>query len=149
MVSNTKWSFEMIRKSTISIVFSCNEINKIRAQQWRWPERTFSPVRASTGQWVLKNGGPLSYLEGFRVTQKNRQYFAEWRLERCKKLDVKTHPILSQVRWNQQPTWQQLWGKYGQVLVKSTSAVVKLNIYCTFLTVLFFVLCCVVLCCVV
>ena len=129
MVSNIKWSFEMIRKSTISIVTSCNEINKIRA---------FNPVRASTGQWVLKNGGPLSYLEGFCVTQKELARFCEWRLERRKKLDVKTQPILSQVRWNQQPTWQQLWGKYGQVLVKSTSAVVKLNIYCTFLTVLFF-----------
>ena len=79
----------MIRKSTISIVTSCNEINKIRA---------FNPVRASTGQWVLKNDGPLSYLEGFCVTQKELARFCEWRLERRKKLDVKTQPILSQVR---------------------------------------------------
>ena len=71
---------------------------KSGTQQQRWPEGTFSPVRASTGQWVLKNGGPLSYLEGFCVTQKNWQDFGEWRLERRKKLDVKTHPILSQVR---------------------------------------------------
>ena len=65
----------------------------------RWPERTFSPVWASTGQWVLKNGGtmgPLSYLEGFCVAQKNWQEFGEWRLERSKKLEVKTRPTLSQ-----------------------------------------------------
>ena len=30
-------------------------------------------------------------------TQKNWQDFDEWRLERSKKLDVKTRPILSQV----------------------------------------------------
>ena len=64
----------------------------------RWPEHTFSPVRASTGQWVLKNGGPmgpLSYLEEFCVTQKNWQDFGEWRLERSKKLEVRTRLILS------------------------------------------------------
>ena len=46
----------------------------------------------------IKSGGPLSCLEGFCVTQKNWQDFGEWRLERRKKLDAKTRPILSQVR---------------------------------------------------
>ena len=53
---------------------------------------------APFGPVGFENGGPLSYLEGFCVTQKNWQDFGEWRLERRKKLDVKTRPILSQVR---------------------------------------------------
>ena len=41
--------------------------------------------------------GPLSFLEGFCVTQKNWQDFGERKLDKSKKLDAKTHPILSQV----------------------------------------------------
>ena len=38
--------------------------------------------------------GPLSYLEGFCVTQKNWQDFGKWRLEKRKKLDNKTCLII-------------------------------------------------------
>ena len=51
--------------------------------------------------------GPLSYLEGFCVTQKSWQDFGECKLEeglRSKKLEVKTGPILAQVCRNRQAT---------------------------------------------
>ena len=84
-----------------------------------WPKRTFSPVRASTGHWVLKIGGPLSYLEGFCVTQKNWQDFGEWRQERRKKLERQNSSDLvsSSLKstTNMTTTVRQIWTSFGEI----------------------------------
>ena len=80
--------------------------------------------------------GPLSYLEGFCVVQRNWQDFGEYRLERSKKLDIKTSSLLRSSTNTTTNVSQILYGQ--EVLVKSTCTVVKLNI------VLFSVLFCVV-----
>ena len=71
------------------------------------------------GQWVLKNGGPLSYLEGFCVTQKNWQDFGEWRLERRKKLERQnlSDLISSSLKstTNMTTTVRQIWTSFGEI----------------------------------
>ena len=125
------------------------QVYRFNTKQWfltqnevlKWYENIQSQlllhVMKSTKSGLNNNAGPNALLAPFRPADLKKN-FGEWRLEKRKKLDVKTRPILSQVCWNQQATWQQLWGKYGQVLVKSASAIVKLNI----IFIVVFFLCC-------